>query len=405
MAAFEYLAFDEQGRKKKGVLDGDSARQVRQKLREQGLSPISVSSTSSQSKQTATSKQKGRRGMSVSDLSLMTRQLATLIQSGMPLESCLRAVEEQTEKQRIKSVIAHVRAKVNEGYSLAEGLADYPGTFDQLFRSMVAAGEKSGHLDLILNRLAEYTENRQKMNSKLLQALLYPMILVFVSTMVVAILMIAVVPEIVGQFLTMGQALPMSTQILIGISDFFRNWWIVFVVGVVLLSSGTKAILKKPDIRLRYDQRMITFPVIGKVIRGLNTSRFSRTLAICSSSNIPILEGMQIAGDVVTNQYMKMKVREASAHVREGSSLRNALTQTHLFPPLMLHMIASGEQSGELENMLVSAADNQDNQFESTVNIALGIFTPALIVLMACVVFFIVMATMMPIMEMNNLMV
>ncbi|ENM5731099.1 type II secretion system inner membrane protein GspF [Vibrio mimicus] len=404
MTAFEYKALDAKGRHKKGVIEGDNARQVRQRLKEQGLVPMEVVETQTKA---ARSRSKGmgfKRGISTPDLALITRQLATLVQSGMPLEECLRAVAEQSEKPRIRTMLVAVRAKVTEGYTLSDSLGDYPHVFDELFRSMVAAGEKSGHLDSVLERLADYAENRQKMRSKLQQAMIYPVVLVVFAVGIVAFLLAAVVPKIVGQFVQMGQALPASTQFLLDASDFLQNWGIWLLIGLMLAISLVRWALTKPDVRLNWDRRVIHLPVIGKIARGLNTARFARTLSICTSSAIPILDGMRVAVDVMTNQFVKQQVLAAAENVREGSSLRKALEQTKLFPPMMLHMIASGEQSGELEGMLTRAADNQDSSFESTVNIALGIFTPALIALMAGMVLFIVMATLMPILEMNNLM-
>ncbi|WP_278182780.1 type II secretion system inner membrane protein GspF [Vibrio misgurnus] len=404
MAAFEYKALDSKGRHKKGIIEGDNARQVRQRLKEQGLVPIEVLETQAKA---ARNRRQGlgfKRGISTPDLALITRQLSTLVQSGMPLEECLRAVAEQSEKPRIRSMLVAVRAKVTEGYTLSDSLADYPQVFDELFRSMVAAGEKSGHLDSVLERLADYAENRQKMRSKLQQAMIYPVVLVVFAVGIVAFLLAAVVPKIVGQFVQMGQALPASTQFLLDASDFLQDWGVWLVIGLLVLIYLLRYALTKPDLRLAWDRRVIRLPMIGKIARGLNTARFARTLSICSSSAIPILDGMRVAVDVMTNQFVKQQVLAAAENVREGSSLRKALEQTKLFPPMMLHMIASGEQSGELEGMLTRAADNQDQSFESTVNIALGIFTPALIALMAGMVLFIVMATLMPILEMNNLM-
>ncbi len=403
MAAFEYQALDARGRSKKGILEGDSARQIRQKLKEQGLTPVEITQTESRSK-TSDGAVTFKRGIGATDLALVTRQLSTLLHSGMPIEACLQAVAEQTEKPRIRRVITSVRAKVTEGYTLGESLGEHPHIFDVLYRSMVAAGERSGHLDLILERLATYTEHRQKMHSKLMQALLYPIILVVVAVGVVTFLVSSVVPKLIEQFIHMGQALPGSTQLLMDISEFIQAWGLLCAMVALAGLTAFRLALHSPKMALSFDRRLIFFPLIGKVIKGLNTARFARTLAICSSSNIPILDGMMVARDVVTNRFMKEKVQQAAESVREGVSLRKALQTTGLFPPMMLHMIASGEQSGELERMLISAADNQDNQFESTVNIALGLFTPLLISLMAGVVLFIVMATLMPILEMNNLM-
>ncbi|MGL6315340.1 type II secretion system inner membrane protein GspF [Vibrio sp. WXL103] len=404
MAAFEYKALDAKGKQKKGVIEGDNARQVRSRLKEQGLIPVEITETRAKARKSSSAKKPAfQRGISTPDLALITRQLSTLVQSGMPLEECLKAVSEQSEKPRIRTMLAAVRSKVTEGYTLADSLADYPHIFDELFRSMVAAGEKSGHLDAVLERLADYAENRQKMRSKLQQALIYPVVLVVFAIGIVAFLLAAVVPEIVGQFLTMGQDLPWQTEILLAMSDFIQEWGLILLGVFVVLVYLARFALSKPSIRLSWDRRIVRMPMLGKISRGLNTARFARTLSICTSSAIPILEGMKVAVDVMTNKFIKQQVNMAADNVREGASLRKALDQTQLFPPMMLHMIASGEQSGELESMLTRAADNQDANFESTVNIALGIFTPVLIALMAGMVLFIVMATMMPILEMNNL--
>ncbi|TFH92930.1 MULTISPECIES: type II secretion system inner membrane protein GspF [Vibrio] len=406
MAAFEYKALDAQGKNKKGVIEGDNARQVRARLKEQGLIPVEVTETRQKAKKQSSSPAtfQFKRGLSTPDLALITRQLSTLVQSGMPLEECLKAVSEQSEKPRIRTMLLAVRSKVTEGYTLADSLADFPHIFDELFRSMVSAGEKSGHLDSVLERLADYAENRQKLRSKLQQAMIYPVVLVVFAVCIVAFLLAAVVPKIVGQFVQMGQELPQSTQFLLASSEFIQNWGIQLLIAIFVLIYLVKFALSKPNIRLSWDRKVISLPLIGKIARGLNTSRFARTLSICTSSAIPILEGMRVAVDVMSNHYVKQQVLVATDNVREGASLRRALEQTKLFPPMMLHMIASGEQSGELEGMLTRAADNQDANFESTVNIALGIFTPALIALMAGLVLFIVMATLMPILEMNNLM-
>jgi general secretion pathway protein F len=241
------------------------------------------------------------------------------------------------------------------------------------------------------------------MRSKLQQAMIYPTVLTVFAIGIVAFLLASVVPKIVDQFVQMGQELPRSTQILLAASDFVQNWGLVILLGLIALFWLTRLALKKPSNRLAWDRRVLGLPLIGKIARGLNTARFARTLAICSSSAIPLLEGMKVAVDVMANRYVQAQVTLAADKVREGGSLRKSLEQTRLFPPMMLHMIASGEQSGELEQMLTRAADNQDKEFEATVNIAMGLFTPALIAAMAGVVLFIVTATMMPILEMNNL--
>lgn len=407
MAAFEYKALDAKGKQKKGILEGDTARQVRQRLKEQGLFPTEVVET--KAKQKKASDQNLFKGMgfqqtiSVPDLALLTRQLSTLVQAGMPLEECLKAVAEQSDKVKIRNMMMGVRAKVVEGYTLADSLADYPYVFDDLFRSMVAAGEKSGHLDAVLERLADYAEKRQQLKSKIQQALIYPVMLTLIAISVIAFLLATVVPKIVDQFVQMGQSLPTSTEILLVASNFVQEWGLALLLLLLFIIFAIKAALKRPTTRMAWDKKVLGLPIIGKVARGLNTSRFARTLSICSSSAIPLLDGMKVAADVMGNTYFRKEVMVAAEKVREGGSLRKSLESSKLFPPMMLHMIASGEQSGELEQMLTRSADNQDRDFESQVNLALGVFEPLLIVFMAGIVLFIVVATLMPLLELNNL--
>lgn len=403
MAAFEYKALDAKGKQKKGVQEGDNARQVRQRLKEQGLIPVEVIETKAKERKKSSSTLSFKRGISTNELALLTRQLSTLVQASMPLEECLKAVAEQSDKPRIRNMIMGVRSRVVEGYTLSDSLAEYPHIFDELFCAMVSAGEKSGHLDTVLNRLADYSENRQQMRSKLQQAMIYPIMLTLIAVSVVAFLLATVVPKIVEQFVHMGQGLPPVTEVLLAASNFVQNWGIVVVALIVGLFMMLKMALQRPAFRLNWDRKVLSLPVIGKVARGLNTSRFARTLSICTSSAIPLLDGMKVAADVMSNQWVKQQVLAASDRVREGASLKASLDQTKLFPPMMLHMIASGERSGELEQMLTRAADNQDRDFESLVNMALGIFEPLLIVAMAGIVLFIVVATLMPIIALNNM--
>ncbi|GAP74386.1 Type II secretion system protein F [Pseudoalteromonas sp. THAF3] len=406
MAAFEYRALDGRGKEKKGLLEADTAKQIRQQLRDKGLMPVAVELAASQEKANAANK--GLLGnvfkakISTSDLALITRQLATLIQSALPVEAAVMAVAEQCEKPRLKKMLMAVRSKVVEGYTLADGLAEFPHVFDNLYRAMVSAGEKSGHLDQVLNRLADYTEQRQHMRSQITQAMVYPIILVIFAVAIVSILLGTVVPKILKTFEKSKQALPWTTEWVMAASHFVQNYWFVCIAVFVLLTVGIKQALKKPNIRFWYDSKLLTLPGIGKVSRGLNTARFARTLSILSSSAVPLLEGMKISGHVLANEKIKAAVAEAATRVSEGASLRAALEQTKLFPPMMLHMIASGEKSGELEQMLERAADNQDREFETMVNVSLKLLEPAMIATMAIIVLFIVMAILQPIMAMNK---
>lgn len=403
MAAFAYQALDANGRRKEGMIEADSPRQARQALREQGLTPVELTEASEKVKQQTQRKSWLQPRVSTAELALLTRQLATLVAAALPVEEALKAVAQQTEKAKISTLIAAVRSKVLEGHSLADGMSAFPYVFDQLYRAMVAAGEKSGHLDTVLNRLADYTEQRQQMKTKLLQAMIYPVILTLVAISVIAILLATVVPKVVEQFVHMKQELPFSTRFLMGASDIVRDYGLWAVLLIALLLVIWRQWLAKPENQRRYHAMLLRMPVIGRVSRGLNTARFARTLSILNSSAVPLLEGMSISGEVLSNHEAKIRLQAASERVREGSSLRAALEQTKLFPPMMLHMIASGERSGELDSMLERAADNQDREFESQVNIALSIFEPALVVSMAVVVLFIVLAILQPILQLNNM--
>lgn len=403
MAAFEYQALDGKGRKSKGVLEADNARHARQLLRDQKLTPLSLELASEQEKMLASGRNWFARGISASDLALITRQIATLVEAALPIENALQAVAEQCEKPRLRSMMMSVRSKVVEGYSLAEGLAEFPYVFDHLYRSMVAAGEKSGHLDAVLNRLADYTEQRQHMRTQIMQALLYPAILTFFAVAVISILLAAVVPKIVEQFEHMGQALPGATLFLIGASEFLRTYGIFVVLAVILAVIALKRALRLPAYRLKYDRMLLKAGMIGKVSRGLNTARFARTLSILNASAVPLLEAMRISADVLDNTFMRQAIADATLRVREGTSLRNALDQTKLFPPMMLHMIASGEKSGQLDGMLERAANTQDREFETLVTVSLKVFEPVLVSVMAGMVLFIVMAILQPILALNNL--
>ena len=403
MAAFEYQALDARGRKSKGVLEADNARHARQILREQKLTPVTLELASQQEKMLASGRNWFARGISASDLALITRQIATLVEAALPIENALQAVAEQCEKPRLQSMMMAVRSKVVEGYSLAEGLAEFPYVFDHLYRSMVAAGEKSGHLDAVLNRLADYTEQRQHMRSQIMQALLYPAILSFFAVAVISILLTAVVPKIVEQFSHMGQSLPGATLFLIAASDFLRNYGLFVLLAIFLAVVMFKRALKKPEFRLKYDRTLLKAGMLGKVSRGLNTARFARTLSILNASAVPLLEAMRISTDVLDNTYMKQSLTEATLRVREGSSLRSSLDQTKLFPPMMLHMIASGEKSGQLDGMLERAANTQDREFETLVTVSLKVFEPVLVSVMAGMVLFIVLAILQPILALNNL--
>jgi general secretion pathway protein F len=403
MAAYAYQAMDKSGKNKNGVLEGDNPRQIRQQLREQDLIPMQVDQVAEKERKSQAGFTLFKNTISTADLSLLTRQLSTLVEASLPIEEAILAVAEQCEKPRQKNMMMAVRSKVVEGHTLADAMAEFPHIFDDLFRAMVAAGEKSGHLDTVLNRLADYTEKRQQTKSQITQAMVYPSIMMFFAFAIVILLLTVVVPKIVGQFQNMGQDLPTITQILIDVSDFLQAYGLTVAIALVILVAIVNRVLQKPVMKKRYHRFILGLPFIGKLSKGLNTARFARTLSILTSSAVPLLESMRIASEVLENLQIRAAVNTAAGFVKEGSSLRASLEQTKMFPPMMMHMIASGERSGELQQMLGRAADNQDRQFESLVGVSLKVFEPILIVTMATVVLFIVLAILQPIMALNSM--
>ncbi|MCC5867575.1 MAG: type II secretion system inner membrane protein GspF [Gammaproteobacteria bacterium] len=402
MGAFEYVAVDATGRERKGVLEGDTPRHVRSLLRERELLPLEVNEVS-QRGDIRRGRKPLRRGISAGDLTLFTRQLATLVRSGLPLEEALSAVGEQTEKPRVKSVIVGVRAKVMEGHALADGLGDFPQAFPELYRATVSAGEQSGHLDGVLERLADYTESRQRLRQQVASALAYPCVLILMALGIIALMMTYVVPKVVSVFETSGQSLPVLTRGLIGLSDFSRDYGLFVVIALVVGFFGFRRALRNESVRMRWDRFKLRLPILGRLTRALNTSRFTRTLAILAGSGVAVLDALRIAGQVVENLPMRRAIEDAAARVREGAGIARSLAASRLFPPMMVHLIASGETSGRLEEMLGRTADNQENEINTILTTVLGLLAPLVIVLMGGMVLIIVLAILLPIINMNQL--
>ncbi|MBI5040191.1 MAG: type II secretion system inner membrane protein GspF [Gammaproteobacteria bacterium] len=402
MPAFEYTALDVDGREHKGVLEGDSPRAVRQQLRERQWTPLNVQEVAAREAKSAR-RFSLVRGVAAADLALMTRQLATLVRSGLPLEESVRAVSQQTEKARLKSMLLGVRSRVMEGHSLAAGFAEFPHVFPELYRATVAAGEQSGHLDVVLERLADYTESRQQLRQKIQLALFYPALLTILAISVVALLLTYVVPQVVQVFQNIGQQLPLLTRGLIALSDFMRAYGPALLVLLVFAVAGSSWLLRKPGPRRQWHAFLLRLPLVSRLTRGLNTARFARTFSILLASGVPALEALRISAEVIGNLPMREAVEEAARKVREGSSIFSALEKSRYFPPLTLHLIASGEMSGKLEDMLERAAISQEREIEVMVATLLGLFEPLLIVVMGGLVLIIVLAILLPIFDLNQL--
>ena len=401
MGAFDYKAVDSSGKPVQGVLEGDNARQVRQLLRERHLLPLEVTEVAEQEKKRR--KLGFRKGISATDLALFTRQLATLVRAGLPLEEALRAVSQQTEKSRVSSILMGVRSRLMEGHPLAVGMADFPMAFPEMYRATVAAGEQSGHLDMVLERLADYTESRMILRQKLSSAAIYPIVLSVMAILIVTGMLVFVVPKIVGIFEDSNQKLPFLTTALISISHVIRDYGLL---GLVAIAGGVFAFkrwLRQKSARRRVDGLLLRLPLVARLVRGFNNARFTRTLSILSGSGVPVLESMRIAGSVIANLPMWEAVEEATMRVREGATISHSLAARGLFPPMTVHLIASGEASGKLDEMLERAAENQERELDGLIGAMLSILEPALIIVMAIFVFIIVIAILLPIFQLQQI--
>lgn len=403
MPAFEYTCVDTEGRKQKGVLEGDSVRQIRQQLREKGWLPVSVELAAKQHQESAKGFSLFRRGISAYELALVTRQLATLIQAGIPVEEALRAVSKQSERPNLQSLMLAVRARVIEGYTLAQSLAEFPHAFPDLYRATVAAGEKSGHLDLVLQQLADYTESRYDTQKKIQGAMIYPVILTVIATLIVFGMLTYVVPDIVKVFTNSHHQLPLLTRGLIGVSGFFKAFGPYLLILAIIAFVMFRRALRKDAFRYRVHALQLRLPLMGQLIKGNNASRFASTLSILNKSGVPLVEALKIAAEVSSNWLIRDAIREASVKVTEGGSLSYALEQSGYFPPMMMQMIASGESSGELDEMLSRAATMQEKELTNLITTLVGLFEPMMLLMMAGVVLIIVLAIMLPIVSMNSL--
>ncbi|MBS3050494.1 type II secretion system inner membrane protein GspF [Enterobacter mori] len=403
MKYWRYQALDPQKKLCRGKIQAENERSARMQLQQQQLIPVQLCETRAWMNELPSWLHQ-RNGLTSKERVLFIRQLATLISAALPLEEALKTLIEQCEKPAQRELLSKLHHHILEGMAFSDALAGYPRFFQPLLRATVAAGEASGHLGSVLLRLADNLEQRQKVNSKLLQALLYPLILTVIAVGVVTLLLTAVVPDIVAQFVHMRQVLPLSTRILMASSEALKIAAPWIGGGIALASIGIHFWLKKPTHRIRWHQFQLTLPLAGNVVRELNLARYARTLSILHTSAVPLLDAMRISADVLTNTYARQQLLQAREQVREGSTLIAALIQTGLLTPMMRNLIGSGERSGELGNMLEHTADIQENAFFSRMSLTVALFEPLLIVGMASIVLFIILAILQPILQLNTMM-
>ncbi len=402
MGAYEYQAIDKRGRTRKGVSSGDSARQIRQTLRAEGLIPLSVTGVSEVSDEQPKNR-RGRSRIRTAELAVVTRQFATLLASGLTVEETLDALIDQAEAHQTKTVLTGVRAMVLEGQSLAQAVSAYPRSFSEIYRATVEAGEQSGNLDTVLSRLADHIENRLGIQQRVGLAMIYPIILTVLSLLIVVGLLTYVVPKVVAVFEDIGQELPVLTRALIAISNFLLEYGLWLLGGLLILFLLGTIALRQPPVRLSLHELWLKLPLIKRMTRTINSARMARTLAIMIGSGVPLLQAMRSSEGVMTNLVLRRDLRHAAEEVAEGVSISRSLARSGRFPPLLVQMVASGEASGLLGDMLDKAANVMERELEARVGVLVGLFQPAMILLMGVVVMIIVLAILLPIFDLNQL--
>lgn len=397
MSAYQYQALKPNGRPTKGVIEADSERHARQLLRDQKLIPTQLYAL----KKNHLKKRKKR--FSTQDLTLMTRQLATLLAAGIPLEEALRGVSEQSTKLNVRELVFGVRAKVLEGYGLAQAMEEEPQAFPELYRATIAAGEQTGRLDMVLEKLADYTEYQQQTRQKIQQAMIYPILMVIVSASIIGFLLAFVVPKIIEVFNSSGQELPAMTQVLIVLSRFIHDYGLIFIVLLILGIIGFKQSLKKPAMRHRWHHFLLKIPGISYLSNAVNIARYTHTFSILFAAGVSVLETMRVSSSLITNIIMREKFDASTIQVKEGASISHALQETSFISPMALHLIASGEKSGQLAPMMERAALHLDQEVRRLIDTVMTLLEPLVIIFMGGVILFIVLATLLPIFSMEQL--
>lgn len=397
MGVFRYQALTSAGKTTQGVIEADSEKKARQLLRDQSLIPTRIVAEESKTHPSRTNR------IPSQDLALLTRQLATLIAAGIPIDEALSGVIDQTEKQKPRALMLGVRSKVVEGYSLAQALGEYPHAFPELYRATVSAGEQTGKLDGVLEKLADYTENQQIIRQKVQQALIYPSLMITVSVSIIAFLLAFVVPKIIDVFSSSGQTLPDMTRVLIGMSHGIKAYGLYGIVIFVLLGMAFHLSLKRPHILYQWHRLLLRIPLASYLIKANNVARYIHTFSILFSAGVNVLDTMSVSSSLLSNRVMRDAFDTAAKQVKEGTTIHQALKGTGFLSPMAVHLIASGEKSGQVASMMDRAALHLDNDVKRLIDTALTLLEPLIILFMGAVVLFIVLATLLPIFSMEQL--
>ena len=397
MAAYQYQVLNKKGATSKGVIEADSERDARQLLREQGLIPTHIEVLKQHKKKSLFNT------FNAQDLALLTRQLATLIAAGIPLDESLRGVSEQSTKANVRELLIGVRSKVLEGYSLAQAMGEYPRAFPELYRATVGSGEQTGRLDMVLEKLADYTEKQQETRQKIQQALLYPLIMLIISGSIISFLLSFVVPKIIDVFTSSGQTLPTMTLVLMTLSSFIQSYGLIFLLLLIFSIFLFKKSLKKPSFKRWYDQFIIKIPGLSFFIISTNIARYIHTFSILFTAGVSVLETMRVSASLLTNTLLQEQFKIAADRVKEGTAISLALKNTHYLNSMAVHLIASGEKSGQLATMMERAAIHLDKEVRRLIDTGMTLLEPLVILFMGGVILFIVLATLLPIFSMEQL--
>lgn len=406
MPNYKYSGVNDKGKNITGTIDAENEKGARAKLRRSGIFPTTLGAEGKGgglSLNTSVDLGKYFQRVTIEDLALMTRQLGSLLQAGIPLVEALAALAEQTENPKLSSAVSTIRERVTEGTKLSDAMKAYPKIFDTLYINMINAGEASGALELVLQRLGDFTEGQAKLTSRVKSAMMYPILMSVVGGSLMILLLTFVVPKITKRLIGMGKDLPLPTKLLMGISDTLIGYWYIFLIVGVAIYYFTRRFLRSPKGKEWFDQRILKAPVVGKLTRLVAISRFTRTLGTLLASGVPMLAAMEIVRNIITNTVMRQAIETTRDAVKEGASISDTLKRTGEFPPLVIHMLSVGEKTGELEKMMERVADNYDRQIDNTIGTLTSLLEPLMIVVMAGMVAFIVLSVMLPMLQLSDI--